>query len=198
MDAYLRSCGICDEPFLACREGGFNQQYCDGECSAVARVESAGGAQDRHRRKTRRTPWGREQHKLEQRKYREKKRRERGARVGDQLSRPIETASMVAGMTQEPPEPLSATASAEPAPELPATAGPAVPVEAQPEPLLLSWRVITVPQLAALAREWLGSARVVRCACCNRPGRVTCVVEKNESPWTVARRAQLRQRRGLG
>ena len=195
MDAYLRSCEICDDVFLACRERGFNRQYCEAKCTKAARVESCGRAKAKDRKKTRGTPEGRERHNREVREYRAKKRRQRveaGERVGDQLSRPIEAPRMVAGMTHEPPEPLSATASA----VQPAAAPVSSPSAAQPAPV--SWTVIAVPRLAALAREWLESARVICCACCGRPGRVTRVVVKSESPWAAARKAYLRQRRGLG
>ena len=109
---------------------------------------------------------------------------------------------MVADMLRESPEPLAsavpAPAASSPSVVLPQVAtAPSAPSAEQP-PALLSGTVITVPRLAALAREWLESARVICCACCGSPGLVVRVVEKNESPWTVARKAQLRQRRGLG
>jgi hypothetical protein len=218
MDAYLRSCGICGDPFLACRERGFNRQYCKDKCTGEARQESSRTAQTKNRKKTRSTPEGRERHNAEQRAYGLNKRRElaksgKGKNVGDQLSQPIQAARMVVDMTCESPEPLSASASAvspgvsavsspsaaQPsgpvaAPSAPAEVASAVPLQSA----FVSWTVIAVPRLAVLAREWLESARVVRCACCKRAGRVTRVVEKNESPWTVTRRAQLRQRRGIG
>ena len=101
--------------------------------------------------------------------------------MGDQLSRANAAPSIVAGVTRESPIPLIAAPSA-----------------AQPSSALESWTVMVVPRLAAVARALLESGQVVRCACCQSPGLVTRVVVKNESPWTVERRARLRRRRGLG
>ena len=72
-----------------------------------------------------------------------------------------------------------------------------IPVLAQPI-AAMEWTVIVVPRLAAVAMALLESGQVVRCVCCRSSGRVTRVVVKNESPWTVERRARLRRRRGLG
>ena len=74
----------------------------------------------------------------------------------------------------------------------------AAPRAGQPNTDLESWTVIVAPRLAAVAMALLESGQVVRCVCCQSSGRVTVVVVKNESPWTVERRARLRRRRGLG
>lgn len=175
MDAYLRECGICGKTFLTCRERGFNRQYCEEKCSVAARVESSREARSRDRRRSRRSGSGRERHNAEQRAYRARKT---AASVGDQLSRTNAASSIVVGVTRESPIPL-------------------ITVLAQPS-ADLEWTVIVVPRLAAVAMALLEGGQVVRCVCCKNSGRVTRVVVKNESPWTVERRARLRWRRGLG
>lgn len=65
-------------------------------------------------------------------------------------------------------------------------------------PKLEAWTVIVATPLAKVASALLESGQVIHCACCQRPGRVTRVIVKNESLWSLADRARLRQRRGLG
>ena len=157
---------MCDAIFLVCDLGLFNQRYCKPACAEAARQESRRAARQRYRR----SPEGREQHRDE-----EQRRRDRRRSVGDQLVQPAVGDARVAVVAEA--EGIAARR---------VTAG------------LARWRVGVGAELAAVAETLRASRAVLACACCGRRGRIVAISVRGESPWRAAERKARRQRRQRG
>jgi hypothetical protein len=149
---FYRPCQRCQRPFLQCRAREPGRLYCGEECSAAAKAER----ERRARRKYRDSPDGREQHRDEEVRRRE---RQQLARVGDrrtepghgQLHRVATTAPSERRVEERRDEPR------------------------QEQDEQLAWLVVAWPGLLSEAVQLLGE--LVDCPCCGRRGAVIRVVE---------------------
>jgi hypothetical protein len=148
---FYRHCQRCQRPFLHCRAREPGRLYCDVECSAGAKTER----ERRARKKYRDSPDGREQHRDEEARRRE---RQQLARVGDRRTEPTQ------GQLQR----VATTAPIERRVEEDRDA----PRREQDEQV--EWLVVAWPGLLGEAAQLLGE--LVECPCCGRRGAVVRVV----------------------
>jgi hypothetical protein len=146
-ELHFRQCGRCQQAFGYCHSREPGRQYCF-DCSPLARRER----EQRARRGYRKSKEGREQHRDE-----ESRRRERLRGVGDRRCAPeqghVETRAMTAAYEAAVEEPVDARDD-------------------------LQWVLVAWPEVLAAAERLLGAQLV--CPCCWRWGRVTEVLELAE------------------
>jgi len=138
-------CEWCDEPFSFCRGCEPGRCYCSEKCSLQARRECVRKA----RKKYRRSPEGREQHRDEEAERRELRRAQR---VGDHRCEAQE------GPLQVAAEQIVAEAD-----------------DAPRRTEEVDWLLVVWPGLLAMAERLLGER--VACPFCGCTGRVARVVE---------------------
>lgn len=144
-DLHFRQCNRCQQAFWYCHGREPGRRYCF-ECAPLAKRER----EQRARREYRDSEEGREQHRDE-----ESRRRERLRGVGDRRC------------TAEPgPIEARATATYETAVKEPGDARE------------FEWVLVAWPEVLATAEQLLGSQ--LTCRCCGRQGRVTSVLKLAE------------------